>query len=42
MLLLRITGRGAWDVKNNIRIPTAQVLITNESSVSQVTKVAVI
>lgn len=33
MTLLRIAGKGAWDVKNNIRIRTAPALIANESTV---------
>ena len=44
MAFLRITAKGAWDVKNNIRTPAARALITNESNVPaiQVTKVAVL
>lgn len=44
MAFLRITAKGAWDVKNNIGTPAAQALITNESCIPaiQVTKVAVL
>lgn len=44
MVLLRSTGKGALDVKNNINTLTAQALITNESSVPaiQVTTMAVL
>ena len=42
MVLLRTTGKGVQDVKNNIRISMAQALMVNESSAGQETKVAVL
>ena len=35
MVLLRTTGKGVQDVKNNIRISMAQALIVNESSAAK-------